>query len=166
MRALVLVVALLLSGWPVRAHERAADAVRALDVTDLDGTHWRPSRLRGRVTLIDFWATWCAPCLTDLPLLKQTRARYSRDEFEVLGVSFDVSDRRTFISWMNRQGIEWPQVFDSRGARGVAARLFGVHAVPATFLIGADGEVVATNLRGTRLMTAIDEQVRLLRASR
>jgi thiol-disulfide isomerase/thioredoxin len=138
--------------------------VQALDVIDLDGTHWTPARLGGRVTLIEFWATWCAPCLADLPKIKQAYARYPRTEFEVLGVSFDVSDRRTLISWMNRQGVEWPQVFDGRGWRGPAARQFGVRAVPATFLVGADGALVVTNLRGAPLLAAIDEQVRLLRA--
>jgi thiol-disulfide isomerase/thioredoxin len=133
---------------------------------DLQGTTWTAGQLRGRVTLIDFWATWCAPCLTELPYLKQARANYSRDEFEVLGVSFDVSDRRTLQSWLNRQGVMWPQVFDGRGRQGPLARHFGVSAVPTSLLVDADGTLAGINLRGKRLLTAIDAEVRELRASR
>jgi len=168
MRAAPLVVALtgVLALGPGTWANSAADAIATMRVVDLDGRAWTADSLRGRVTLIDFWATWCAPCLTELPYLKQARARYSTDEFEVLGVSFDVSDRRTLMSWLNRQGVIWPQVFDGRGRNGPAARHFGVIGVPTSFLIGADGSVAATNLRGQRLLTAIEAQVRALRATR
>jgi thiol-disulfide isomerase/thioredoxin len=161
-KAVILVFVVLAAGiWPTAA--RARDAVRdePLKLVALDGSVWTADQLKGRVTLIDFWATWCAPCLADLPLLKQARARYTRDEFEVVGVSFDVSDRRSFISWINRQGVVWPQVFEGRGARSVAARQFQVDAVPSTFLFGADGRLVAKNLRGRQLLAAIDAQVAL-----
>src|SRR5687768_9588237 len=144
----------------------AADAIATMRVVDLDGRAWTADKLRGRVTLIDFWATWCAPCLTELPYLKQARARYSTEEFEILGVSFDVSDRRALLSWLNRQGVFWPQVFDGRGRNGPVARHFGVIGVPTSFLTGADGSIAATNLRGPRLLAAIDAQVRALRATR
>jgi thiol-disulfide isomerase/thioredoxin len=144
----------------------AADAIATMRLVDIDGRAWTADSLRGRVTLIDFWATWCAPCLTELPYLKQARSRYSTDEFEILGVSFDVSDRRTLMSWLNRQGVMWPQVFDGRGRNGPAARHFAVIGVPTSFLIGGDGSIAATNLRGQRLLTAIDTQVRALRAAR
>src|SRR5688500_10090836 len=161
--AVVVLVALVAGIWADPA--RARDAVRdqPLKLVDLDGSVWTAGQLKGRVTLIDFWATWCAPCLADLPLLKQARARYTRDEFEVVGVSFDVSDRRSFISWINRQGVVWPQVFEGRGARSVAARQFAVEAVPSTFLFDADGKLVAKNLRGRQLLAAIDAQVALAR---
>src|SRR5687767_3426721 len=161
--AVILLVAVAAGSWPDTA--RARDAVRdqPMRLIDLDGAVWTADRLKGRVTLIDFWATWCAPCLADLPLIKQARARYTRNEFEVVGVSFDVSDRRSFISWINRQGVVWPQVFEGRGARSIAARQFQVDAVPSTFLFGADGRLVAKNLRGRQLLAAIEAQVALTR---
>jgi len=134
--------------------------LRALDVTDMQGTRWTADRLRGRVTLIDVWATWCAPCLTELPYLKRARARHSRDDFEVLGVSIDVSDRRTFVSWASRHGVAWPQIFDGRGRSGPAARQLQVVGVPTSFLVDRHGRVLAMNLRGERLLAAIDALVR------
>lgn len=144
----------------------AANAVRslrdlsALDLRDMEGTRWTIDRVRGRVALIDVWATWCAPCLTELPYLKRARAGYSREELEILGVSVDVSDRRTFVSWINRHGVSWPQVFDGRGRNGPAARQLGVIGVPTSFLLDRRGRVVAMNVRGERLLAFVDALVR------
>jgi thiol-disulfide isomerase/thioredoxin len=160
----VALTALLL--MPAASARTIDDALATMRVADLDGTAWSAERLRGRVTLIDFWATWCAPCLTELTYLKQAHTRYSRQEFEILGISFDVSDRRTLQSWLNRQGVNWPQAFDGRGRLGPMARHFGVSAVPTSFLVGADGHLVGMNLRGTRLLAAIETEVAELRASR
>ena len=137
----------------LRAIDRPLENVR---IVDMRGTVWTAERFRGRVTLVEFWATWCAPCLADLPVLKKARARYSRDDFEILGVSFDVIDRRTFVSWINRQGVTWPQAFDGRGRHGEAARQLRVVAVPTSFLVDRQGQVVAMNLRGDRLLAAIE----------
>ena len=156
-------ILLLAASRPLDGTFIASKAVETMRVVDLNGSTWTADALRGRVTLIDFWATWCAPCLTELPVLKEARRRYSRDEFEVLGISFDVSDRRTLISWMNRQGVTWPQVFDGRGRTGPVPRHFAVAAVPTSFLVDADARVVAMNLRGARLLAAIEREVDALR---
>jgi thiol-disulfide isomerase/thioredoxin len=136
-----------------------------LQARDMDGRRWTADDLRGRVTLIDVWATWCAPCLTELPFLKRARARYSREDFEILGVSFDVSDRRTFVSWINRHRVDWPQVHDGRGRQGPAARQLQVRGVPTSFLLDREGRLVAMNLRGERLLAAVDALVREKTAS-
>ena len=144
--------------------DASADSVAAMRLIDMDGRVWSAGEIRGRVALLDFWATWCAPCLVELPYLKRARAQYSRDELEIIGVSFDVLDRRGFVSWINRRRVDWPQVFDGRGRHGPAARQFGVTAVPTSFLIDAEGKVVGRNLRGEQLLAAIDAQVRIARA--
>lgn len=134
--------------------------IQALELQDMAGRTWTAESLRGRVTLIDVWATWCAPCLSELPYLKRARAAYSRETFEIIGVSIDVSDRRRFVSWINRHGVTWPQVFDGRGRNGPAARQLGVIGVPTSFLMDRNGRVVAMNLRGERLLAAIDALIR------
>ena len=144
------------SGPPGLAELRGLDRLR---LTDMDGRTWTAEDFQDRVILIDFWATWCAPCLSDLPYLKKARARHAREGFEILGVSFDVSDRRTFVSWLNRQRVDWPQVFDGRGRQGTAARQLQVIAVPTSFLIDRQGRLIAMNLRGERLLAAIDAAV-------
>jgi thiol-disulfide isomerase/thioredoxin len=143
-----------------------APFIETVRAVDLSGRTWDAARFQGRITVVDFWATWCAPCLVELPYLKRAAARYAPEEFQIVGVSVDVMDRRSLVSWLNRQNVTWPQVFDGRGLRGPIARMFGVEAVPATFLLDAEGRLVATNLRGDRLLNAIDVMVDDLRRSR
>ena len=130
------------------------------DVQDLDGLRWTADSVRGRVLLLDFWATWCAPCLAELPRLKALRGRYDRTEFEILGISLDAVDRRTFVSWLNRQRVDWPQVHERSGYDAGLPRLFGVDRLPRTVLLDRDGRVAAIDLRGEALARAVDALVR------
>ena len=128
-------------------------AVDALNVVDLHGKRWTANELRDRVVLIDFWATWCAPCLVQIPEFKRLRATYG-DRFEVLAISLDSRSRRDLVAWLNRQEVTWPQIHDGRAFSSPSARKFGVAALPASLLV-VNGKVAATNLRGERLARAI-----------
>jgi thiol-disulfide isomerase/thioredoxin len=152
------------SGLPAASHRNgerlaaelaAATALVQLDATDLSGERWTAGDLQGRVMLIDFWATWCAPCLAELPRLKGLRERYGRNEFEILGVSLDASSRLTLVSWLNRNRIDWPQVHERAGYAGRVPRQFGIDRLPRTFLLDRHGRVAALDLRGDRLAEAV-----------
>jgi thiol-disulfide isomerase/thioredoxin len=134
-------------------------AIAELDATDLQGRRWNASTLAGRVVLIEFWASWCAPCLAEIPLLRTLRAAHGPERFEVLAVSLNSSDRRSLIAWVNRQGLDWPQIHEGRAFNGPTARMFGVRALPASILLDERGRVAAVNLRGTALKRAIDALV-------
>jgi thiol-disulfide isomerase/thioredoxin len=138
---------------------RAARGLAALDAQDLDGRRWTAKSFQGRVVVLDFWATWCAPCLTEIPWLRRARERFGPDRLEILGVNLDVTDRRTLRAWLNRNRIDWPQVWDDRGYDGRVASEFGVVALPTSILIDAQGIVVAVNLRGEHLLSAIERLV-------
>jgi thiol-disulfide isomerase/thioredoxin len=129
-------------------------AVDALNLVDLHGKRWTAHDLKDRVVLIDFWATWCAPCLVQIPEFKRLRAKYG-DRFEVLAISLDSRSRRDLVAWLNRQDVAWPQVHDGRAFSSPAARPFGVAALPASLLV-VNGTIVGTNLRGEQLERAID----------
>lgn len=132
-------------------------AVDALEVVDLQGRRWTAADLRDRIVLIDFWATWCAPCLAQIPELKRLRDRHGR-RFEVLAISLDARSRRDLIAWLNRQGITWPQVHDGRAFSSPVARGFRVKAVPASVLV-VDGRIAALNLRGDALQKTVERLV-------
>ena len=122
---------------------------------DLDGRVWTAAELEGRVVLLDFWATWCLPCLAEIPNLKQASERFGERGFLVLGVSMDRGERRELESFLRRQAIDWPQVHDGRGVDGPLARRFGVEAVPRTILVDRAGRVVGVDLRGEVLLAAL-----------
>jgi thiol-disulfide isomerase/thioredoxin len=128
--------------------------VDTLDVVDVQGRRWTAADLVSRVILIDFWASWCAPCLAQVPQFKRLRAEYGPAGFEVLAISLDSTTRRDFVAWLNRQAVSWPQVHDGRGFSSPAARRFGVRALPASLLV-VNARIVARDLRGPELDRAI-----------
>ena len=161
LRDLAAAALVVLGGLATIAHAQAPSfdardlqaAVDDLDVIDLHGTRWTAADLKGRVVLIDFWATWCAPCLTQIPELKRARERFG-ETFEVLAISVDSRTRRDLIAWLNQREVDWPQVHDGRAFSSPAARRFGVVALPASVLV-ANGRIAAFNLRGRELEAAV-----------
>jgi thiol-disulfide isomerase/thioredoxin len=148
------VVAVVVWPLPVTAQQEPGNPIRTEFRTIEDRTI-ALDELRGRVVLLDFWATWCAPCLAELPRLKKLRAAYDRADFEIIGISLDSLDRRTFTSWVRRNNITWPQVLEGRSYNGDLARAFNVEKLPVTILIDRAGRLAGRDLRGPRLEAAI-----------
>jgi thiol-disulfide isomerase/thioredoxin len=145
--------------WPWPATASRVPPPADIAYRTLDGRILRASELRGRIVLVDFWATWCAPCLAEMPRLKQLHAGYSREDLIIIGVSLDTTERRGLSSWLRRNGIDWPQVHDARGYNGELARAFGVDRLPATILFDREGRVARRNLRGAALAQAVSTLV-------
>jgi len=118
-----------------------------------------PFRLRGQVVLVDFWATWCPPCVAEMPHLKAVYEKYHNKGFEIVGISLDQSETalRDFIK---KNSIPWTQVFDGKGWESSLAGKYGVDMIPTMYLLDADGKIVGSNLGG---MVLEDELAKLLK---
>jgi thiol-disulfide isomerase/thioredoxin len=118
------------------------------------------SDLRGKVVLIDFWASWCGPCRRENPTVVRAYEKYKAKGFEVFSVSLD-SDKTRWMNAIAQDGLVWPNhVSDLAGWRNAAAGAYGVTSIPATFLLDRDGKVVGTNLRGPALEARLAELLR------
>lgn len=108
------------------------------------------SSLRGKVVLIDFWASWCAPCRKELPNVKRAYAKYKSKGFEILGVSLD-KDREAWIEAISTEGLTWPQVSDLKYWQSEAVQVYALQSIPFTVLLDKEGKIIATDLRGADL---------------
>jgi peroxiredoxin len=121
---------------------------------DLDGHIQSPDRYRGKVLLIDFWATWCGPCREELPNIKKVYAQYKDRGFAILGVSLD-ADRDALKECLQEEGITWPQLCDGRGPHGEIASQMGITSIPAMVLLDKEGVIRFVDTRGPLLEQAV-----------
>lgn len=127
-----------------------------LAFTALDGREVDLRKLRGKVVLLDFWATWCGPCIAELPNVKQVYREYHDRGFEIIGVSLDDGkDRQKFIDLVRAEGVTWPQRFEGRGWKDPLVATYTISGIPAMFLLDQNGLLVSTNARGEQLAAEV-----------
>jgi len=114
------------------------------------------SSLKGKLVLIDFWASWCGPCRKEMPNVVKIYSKFKNKGFEIYGVSLD-QDKEKWMEAITKDGINWPQVSDLKYWDNVAARIYNVQGIPYTVLIDKDGKIIAKNLRGQELEKKIAE---------
>lgn len=122
-----------------------------------DGKILKLSDLRGKVVLIDFWAAWCRPCRMENPNVVKEYHHYKDKGFEIYSVSLD-RDKASWLKAIQDDGLVWSNhVSDLKFWSSEAAAIYGVTSIPATFLVGKDGRIVAKNLRGEALSNALKQ---------
>ena len=116
-------------------------------------------KYRGKVILLDFWATWCGPCLEEMPNVKRVYRQYKDQNFQIIGISLD-TDRSSLRAYLQRERITWPQFFDGAGWDNSVAQQYGINGIPHTYLIDGNGFIRKENLRGRALEAAVAELVK------
>jgi thiol-disulfide isomerase/thioredoxin len=131
------------------------------DAVDLDSRPVSLDQYRGKVVLLDFWATWCGPCRQELPHLRRAFDRYRDQGFEILSVSLDFGDRTSvadYRAWIEQNGMAWRHVYDQKGWQSPLVTAFGIEGIPFPILIGRDGKIAAMQgeCRGSNLERHIE----------
>ena len=108
----------------------------ATSLPDLQGERRQVGEWRGKVLVVNFWATWCKPCMFEMPEVKNIWKKYKSDQFIIIGVSLD-NNESELRSYLEREGITWPQYFDGKYWNNDIAVSYGVKSIPATFLVAA-----------------------------
>jgi thiol-disulfide isomerase/thioredoxin len=129
-----------------------------LQFEGIDGSPVDLADLRGKVVLLDFWASWCPDCVRETPTVRSVYQKYKDKGFAVIGISLD-KDRQAMSNYIAKKLIPWPQYFDGKGWGNDFATRFGVRAIPELWLINQRGEVVATDVSANQLEAKLSQMI-------
>jgi thiol-disulfide isomerase/thioredoxin len=128
------------------------------DVKDINEQPLSLAKFKGKTVLIDFWATWCGPCVAELPNVLKAYEQYHDKGFEIIGISLD-QDKDKLTSFIKQRKMNWPQFFDGQGWQNSLAQEYGINSIPATYLVDGKGNIIGKNLRGEALVEAVAKAV-------
>lgn len=111
---------------------------------------------QGKYVLVDFWASWCGPCIREMPHIKAAYQQYKDKGFDIVGISFD-KDKAAWERAVKQLGLEWHHLSDLKGWYSKGAQVYNIRSIPATILFDPEGRIIATNLRGSQLQEKLKE---------
>jgi thiol-disulfide isomerase/thioredoxin len=151
---------------------------RPIAFTAVDGREVDVGKMKGKVVLIDFWATWCGPCIAELPNVKKVYAAYHAKGFEVVGIALENASlapsdtpeqtaakmakaKKVLTDFTAKHELPWPQYMDGKYFKTDFAARYNIQGIPAMFLIGQDGKIVSTDARGPKLEQEVKRLLKL-----
>lgn len=129
-----------------------------LDLKDLSGKTVKLSDYvgKGKVVLIDFWASWCAPCIREMPDLVKLYDEYKDKDFEIVGISLD-DQEETWKNTVDKFNVKWPQISDLKGWKSDVVKQYAIYSIPFTLLVDKDGTIIGENIQGKDLTQKLNE---------
>jgi len=144
-------------------HLKLNDEAPEIYLKTFQGNDFKLSSLKGKVVLLDFWATWCAPCVEEQPFLKtiytENQTAVKAGQFEIVGVSLDKS-KENWKKIIDREGINWLQISNLQFWKSPVAKTYGIEELPYNLVLNASGKIIAINIHGEELKTFIANELK------
>lgn len=137
---------------------KIGDKAPGFSIPDITGKKVALANFKGKYVLVDFWATWCVPCVAEIPNLVKAYNSYKDKNFDIISISLDRPDsKELWIKKVKEFNMIWPQVSELKWWNGPSALLYHISSVPANFLLDTTGKIIAMNLRGDALQKKLAE---------
>ena len=143
----------------INAQPKQGQLAADIALPSVNGDTIKLSSLKGKVVLLDFWASWCPPCRKEMPGLVETYKKYSKKGFEIVGVSLD-KDKDAWLGGVKEMKMEWKQLSDLKFWDSEGAAIYGVNSIPHTVLFDKEGIIVAKDLHGDALNAKLAELIK------
>jgi peroxiredoxin len=156
MRIVLVTFLLILLTARVSGQPKVNELAPEISLPDMDGKMVSLSSFKGKVVLLDFWASWCGPCRNNNPHLVKFYKKFHPKGLEIIGISFDENDE----SWkkaVEKDKLSWIQLNDDKGSYSASASSYSVDAIPASFLIDKKGVIHSINLVGRNLEAEVKQ---------
>lgn len=137
---------------------KVGDPYVDFSMKDFDNNNVRLSDFEGKLILIDFWASWCVPCLKEFPSLKEAYNTYHKDGFEIVGISEDES-KKAWAKAIDKFELRWINLWDKAGMSADPYIIYNVNGIPDNILIDKNGTIIARGLRGEELIKAVKQEI-------
>ena len=131
---------------------------KEIALPSVSGDTMRLSSLKGKIVLLDFWASWCGPCRASNRQLVKLYSKYKDKGFEIFAVSLD-EEKEKWKNAVRQDKIKWLQVIDGGGWEAQTARVWNINAIPTSYLIDKEGKLIAMDLDGKQLEKALKELI-------
>jgi thiol-disulfide isomerase/thioredoxin len=124
---------------------------------DLNGNPLSIHKYKGKVVLVDFWATWCGPCMAELPNVLKAYQKYHDKGLEIVGINLD-RDKETLQRFLKKNEMTWAQFFDGKVWQGAMPEKYGIIGIPTMYLLDKDGRILARDIQGEALEIELAKQ--------
>lgn len=138
---------------------QVTEKVSGFTAADIEGNRITLSDYKGKVVLLDFWASWCPPCEREVPYMKEVYNKYRKEGFEIIGVSLD-TDKDDLRAFLKKNDIKWTQVFTGQGWYTPLVVHYSVGEIPEIWLIGKDGKLITKEARGEYLEPLVKQALK------
>jgi peroxiredoxin len=138
---------------------KVGQAAPQFEARSLDGKQIKLSDHKGKYVLLDFWATWCGPCVAETPHLKEAHAAFGNDpRFVMIGLSLDPKEDAP-RDYARKNDLGWTQAFLGEWSKTAVPKAYGITGIPSMWLIGPDGTVIAKDLRGAQVKATLEREL-------